>query len=129
MSVDDSALGDLQDVFRSAAFGVVPATRQVVTRGALNVKQGMAADAEAAAPVHAPHFPRSISYDVETSGAVVEAEVGPDKDRQGAQGGLGNILAFGTRNNAPVWDHAAALEREAPALDRFVGEAAERLLS
>lgn len=51
---------------------------------------------------HAKHYPRSISYDMHYSLKQIGAEVGPDKD--GPQGALGNILEFGSVNNAP-WPH------------------------
>lgn len=103
---------DVSDVGRLAAdLGkvgprVVPLARAVVEKGALNVKDGMARDATGIG--HAPAFPSSITYDVRG----LSAEIGPDKNRR--QGALGNILAFGTSKNAPVWNHTAALRREEP---------------
>lgn len=52
---------------------------------------------------HAPAFPFSISYDIKKFGGfgadVISAEIGPDKGR--AQGALGNLIEFGSRNNPP----------------------------
>lgn len=64
---------------------------------------------------YAPHFPRSITYDMRTRliSDTTEAEVGPYEG--GPQWGLGNILYFGTSNNPPrLPDPVGALNREAP---------------
>lgn len=77
---------------------------------------------------HAPHYPRSITYDVESRitaaghGAGVRAEIGPDKDR--TQGALGNILEYGTVNNAPYAHLGPALDRWGSDLDNGLGKAA-----
>lgn len=128
MSMQVEGLSELHGSFLLAEARITGETEKVIRKGALNVKTGMAEDARVAAPRHAPYFPQSISYDITTTATEVEAEIGPDKDRLGRQGALGNLLAFGSRNNAPVWDHAAALEREGQPTEQFVGEAAERLL-
>lgn len=51
-----------------------------------------------------------------------EYEIGIDK---GGVGSLGNIAAFGTSNNAPVFDHTASLRGEAPILADRLGDVAE----
>ena len=106
VSMDVSEVGRLAADLGKAGPAVVPLARAVVEKGALNVKNGMARDATGIG--HAPAFPRSITYDVRG----LSAEIGPDKGRR--QGALGNILAFGTSKNAPVWDHTAAIRREEP---------------
>jgi hypothetical protein len=69
---------------------------------------------------YAPHIPNAVNY---SRLGRLEYEIGVDKD--GPQGGLGNILAYGTSNNAPVVDHTLSLHREVPSLERRLGEAAE----
>jgi hypothetical protein len=87
----------------------------VGTKAAVNVKNGMAADAEGIG--HAPLFPDSITYDVAPAGLrTVLWRIGPDKDRP--QGALGNILYFGTSKNGPVLDVGKALREETPRLER-----------
>lgn len=49
---------------------------------------------------HAPHYPRSITYDMQFGLQQTSAEIGPDKG--GPQGALGNILEYGTSKNAPI---------------------------
>lgn len=75
--------------------------RKALTVTARNVKDEAARLSSGLA--HAPYYPRSITYDVHSSGsstAPFEAEIGPDKGR--AQGALGNILEYGTSKNAPI---------------------------
>ncbi|MFF8817809.1 hypothetical protein ACF07D_07420 [Leucobacter sp. NPDC015123] len=61
--------------------------------------------------LHAPAFPFSVTYDIKGfSGfgvSVISAEIGPDKGRR--QGALGNLIEFGSRNNAPQGIGQAAL--------------------
>lgn len=89
----------------------------VVRKGAQNVMTE--ARQFASGNSHAPHYPRSITWDMLGVGAalsgVIGAEIGPDKDRP--QGALGNILEYGTSKNAPLPHLGPALDREGP---RFV---------
>lgn len=98
-----------------------PKFRQVVSKGALNVKNGMQRDAQSAG--HYKHFHRSISYDLHGD---FEAEIGPDKGQ--IQGALGSILYFGTSNNAPVLDINGPLNRESPRFEDAIADVAEDIL-
>jgi hypothetical protein len=69
---------------------------------------------------------RAVNYDRKFSGSDVEWEIGPDKGR--AQGALGNIIEFGTVNNAPIPGGMPALDRETPRLERYLGDAIEDVL-
>jgi len=82
----------------------------VVSKGALNIKNDWRANASGNA--HAPHYPASITYDMDVRADAVEAEIGPDKDKK--QGALGNILEFGTSKNPPHNDGGRALAVEEP---------------
>lgn len=95
--------------------------RKVTRRSATKVKAGMRRDFSGIQ--HAPHIPRAINYDIFIAGDQVTAEIGVDKD--GPQGPLGNILAYGSVNNAPVVDHTAALRRELPIFIRDLAAAAD----
>jgi hypothetical protein len=61
---------------------------------------------------HAKRLRNAVTYDLKSaalSGAtVLEAEIGPDKDRK--QGALGNLIEFGSINNPPQGQGQAALE-------------------
>lgn len=98
-----------------------PAFRRVVERGALNIKNEMRRDAQSSG--HYRHFHRSISYDMTGE---MSAEIGPDKDK--IQGALGNILYFGTSNNAPVLSLEAPLEHEEPRFEKALADEAEDIL-
>lgn len=91
------------------------AVKQVVAKGALNIKNDWRKSASGLA--HAPAYPSSITYDLdaEPGSGVISAEIGPDKDKR--QGPLGNLIEFGSANNPPHLDGARALAAEEP---RFV---------
>ncbi|MFE6785196.1 hypothetical protein ACFVFF_23355 [Streptomyces sp. NPDC057680] len=97
----------------------------VVTRGALNVKNGWRANAIATAGRHARRYPYSIGYDVTPLPGGATAEIGPDKAK--TQGPLGNLLEFGSSNNPPHNDGGRALIAEAPAFEAHVAALADRL--
>jgi hypothetical protein len=91
--------------------------RQVVARGALNIKRDWRANARATAGAHARLYPLSIGYDdpVTIPGVGVGAVIGPDK--AGPQGPLGNLLEYGSAHNPPHNDGGRALAAEEP---RFI---------
>lgn len=72
---------------------------------------------------HAPLYPASITHDVAWKGATIEAVIGPDKDKP--QGALGNLIEYGSANNPPHGDGAAALEAQAPTFERDLGGAGD----
>lgn len=73
---------------------------------------------------HAPHYPKAITYDVEDRGVGVGvgAEIGPEKERR--QGALGNILEYGTVNNAPFAHLGPALDWWSPDFSQGLEKAA-----
>jgi hypothetical protein len=96
----------------------------VVTKGAQNVKKDWANRWSGLS--HAPHIHRAISYDVNTRPGEVSAEIGPDKDKM--QGPLGNVIEYGTSNNAPIPGGGPALKAEEPRLVKAVGDMLEDIL-
>lgn len=96
----------------------------VVSKGALNVKNDWRANASGNA--HAPHYPASITYDIEDGPESVSAEIGPDKNLK--QGPLGNILEFGTSKNPPHNDGGRALAAEEPRFFEACETVAEQAL-
>jgi hypothetical protein len=109
-------LRDLAADLNKAAVKVFPAVAAVVAKGAHNVKEQMAEEAQSSGSYR--HFHRSIGYDLHKGG--LEAEIGPDK--HGPQGALGNILYFGTSKNAAVLDIESALRDEAPRFEKAIGD-------
>lgn len=75
---------------------------------------------------HAPHYPRSITYDVKLGLRGITAEIGPDKNLP--QGALGNLLEHGSVNNPPNAHLGPALDREVPAVRRHLGTEAVSML-
>lgn len=107
-----------------AAEDVVPEIRKVVEKGLLNIKNG----ARRAISGHpsAPYYPNAIDYDIRQSGDSVTGEVGPNKNRR--QGALGNLLEFGSVNNAPIPHMGPATDKELPKLDKNLDAVVPELL-
>lgn len=103
-------LRELADDLRSASERVVDETRKVVSKGSLNIKKDARARWQGLA--HAPALPRAVTYDVKVSGTTVTGEIGPDKAKR--QGALGNLLEYGSQNNAPRPALSPALDAEQP---------------
>lgn len=107
---------DFSEVNQLAAdLGEVAANAGVLVSKALEVSARNVRDhwrAGASGMRHAPAYPASVTYDLRSfSGfgvTVLEAEIGPDKDRR--QGALGNLIEFGSVNNPPQGQGQAALE-------------------
>lgn len=127
MKITVTTAGDaeLLAVLHDAGRDVVPEVEKVAARGALQVKRDWADRWRGLA--HAPALPRAVSYDVDVRGTRVDAEIGPDKARR--QGALGNLLEFGSVNNAPRPAGAPALAAEAPRFEAALATVGERLLS
>lgn len=122
MSVDFTADGldrlvvDLGKAGRKVTLG----SAKVMAVGARKIRDGMREDFTGHA--HAPAIPRAVDYTV----TGLAFEVGVNKN--GPQGALGNLLAFGSSNNAAVVDHTAAMRRELPSLQRYLADVAEDAL-
>ncbi|MFD9124353.1 hypothetical protein [Kitasatospora sp. NPDC059571] len=116
MTADISGLEALAADLARAAAEIDSRCRQVVSRGALNIKNDWRANARSTAGRHARLYPLSIGYDLTTvPGAGSSALIGPDK--AGPQGALGNLLEYGSVHNPPHNDGGRALLAEEP---RFI---------
>lgn len=125
--LDTTGLDQLAADLRGAPLRVALAARNVMERGALNVKRGMADDARGIG--HLPHLPSSITYDIDVRGNEIHAEIGADQRKPDrTQADLAHIAAFGLADQPPEWPYDAALDREAPELERYLGDAAENML-
>lgn len=121
-TVDTSQLDTLAADLAEIPDDTLPKFKRVVSRGALNVKNDLRADASGG--VSYRHFPRSIDYDITDGG--LGAEIGPNKDQ--IQGALGNLLYFGTSKTGPVLDINGPLHKEEPRLLDAIADVAEDIL-
>ena len=124
VSIDTRDVRDLYRDLSKAPGRIQRKADGVLKKGAVKIKSGMRREFRNVRGWRGhrgyyPHIATAIGFDKIVDGY----EIGIDKN--GDQGGLGNILAFGTSNNAPVVDHTAALRRETPHVLRELGEAAE----
>lgn len=124
MGAHAEGLTELIDDMKHAQEDIVEETRKIVKRGANNIKKD--AKEKWANLAHAPALPRAISYDVDVKGTTVEAEIGPDKAKR--QGALGNLLEYGSSNNAARPALGPALDAEEPNLVRYLEDVGARLL-
>lgn len=92
---------------------LVPRVHAVVKKAALNIKNDWR-DTWSGHSYIKP-LARSVSFDMMPSFKAIKAEIGPDKDRP--QGALGNIIEFGTLNNAPIPGGLQALMKEVPKME------------
>jgi hypothetical protein len=125
ITVESVGFDELAADLRHAAERAPEEIRKVVSKGALNIKTDWRRRWGGLA--HAPAIPRAVTYDIKSSGSKVEAEIGPDKALR--QGALGNLLEFGSVNNAPIPGGAPALETEGPKFTKALEDLAERLLT
>lgn len=100
---------------------LAPQVAATVKKGAQNIKDDWAdrwSDLDSA-----PRLDAAISYSLAGGGyGVFAAEIGPDKDRP--QGALGNLVEYGSVNNAPIPGGAPALDAEEPRFTKAIAGAA-----
>jgi len=101
---------ELIEILEKADAEAVAEARQVVAKGLLNIKK--AAREAWSGLAHAPSLPRAVTYETDVSGTAAFGEVGPDKAKR--QGALGNLLEYGSVNNAPRPALDPALTAEEP---------------
>lgn len=126
-SIDMSEVTAFEHDLGRVAGRMVADVDATVKKGADNIKRDMEAHASGRlAGGYAKHFPRTISYDRAAKFGLIAYEVGPDKDR--AQGALGNLLYFGSKNNDPVLDIEVGIGEETPRLTNALGDLIEGVL-
>lgn len=109
-TVDTSEVTQLATDLGRVAESAGPLVRKALEVSARNVRDHWRTGA--AGMRHAPAYPASVTYDLSSfsgfGATVLEAEIGPDKDRP--QGALGNLIEFGSINNPPQGQGQAALD-------------------
>jgi hypothetical protein len=118
---DISGLNELVRDFMTAPLNAQRKANQAVRDAARGVEAKWRQ--QAAFSRHAPLYPASITHDIEWKGAAVEAEIGPDKDLP--QGALGNLIEYGSVNNPPHADGAAALQAQRISFEQALDKAVE----
>jgi hypothetical protein len=103
---------------------LIPEARKVVSKGALNIKEEWRRRWSGFR--HAPALPYAVTYDTAEEGTRLSAEIGPDKDKR--QGALGNLLEFGSPNNAPHPAGSPALDAEQPRFEKAIENLGLQLL-
>jgi hypothetical protein len=114
---------ELADAWDEAAARSDEDLRQVVRKGAVNVKKDWRTAWSGFK--HAPDLPDAVTFDEDDEAGNLGAEIGPDKSK--SQGALGNLLEFGSVNNAPHPGGQPALDAEEPHFERAAGDVAEKL--
>jgi hypothetical protein len=125
IEVDVTGLDELISDLDRAAKAVPVGVRTVVQKGALNIKKDW--QQRWTGLSSAPSLAAAVSYDTKEVPFGASAEIGPDKARR--QGALGNLLEFGSVNNAPHPGGLPALEAEAPRFEKALGDLVEKLLN
>ena len=124
MEVRVEGLNELIDALDNAAKVTPEQIRKVVARGALQIKKDW--QQRWSGHSYIPALPYAVSYDTKLSVGGGSAEIGPDKGRP--QGPLGNLIEFGSENNAPIPGGQPALDAEAPRFEKALGDLAEKVL-
>jgi hypothetical protein len=124
VAIDTKALNALVKDLAHAQVAVLMAAKGVVSKGALNIKRD--AQSKVLGLKHAPAYPFSIGYDMHSTSTSVYANVGPDKDKR--QGALGNLIEYGSVNNAPRPHIAPSVRAELPRFEKSIQDAAAKAL-
>jgi hypothetical protein len=121
--MDDSELRRLQVDLEEAPARIQLGAHKTLGRAGDLVNRGMKRDARGHR--YLPRLPRSVSNEF-IDRWTQEIGLSPIP---GTQGRLAHIIVYGSINNAPVYDHTAALRRETPTiLDMFAAEAEDDTL-
>lgn len=114
-------VSELEELARQLAdpVPVLRQTRDIVNRGALNVKRDWQTNARATAGRHARLYPHTVDYDVRASGTSIEAEIGPSG---GGQADLAPVLEYGSPTSPPHRDGNRAADAELPRFVQAMGQ-------
>jgi hypothetical protein len=116
---DAGELRNLEVDLREAPGRAQRGARVVLANGGRRIDRGMKADARGHR--YLPHLPDAVSHEF-IAPLEVEIGLGPD----GSQGSLAHIIAYGSVNNAPVYDHTAALRRATPRIEKDFADMLEK---
>ena len=115
---DSSDLRKLEIDLRGAPMRIQRDAEKIVWRGADLVARGMRR--EVGGHRFLPHLPHTVSREMVGR---YEAEIGMETSRK--QGRLAHIMAYGSANNDPVFDHTAPLRAATPRIVKMTGDEGE----
>lgn len=119
IEMDDRELRKLEVDLSESKLRVQFGATKTLRRSASRVDLAMREDASGHR--YLPNLPNAVSHELLDS---LTAEIGLAPD--GDQGSLAHIIAYGSVNNAPVYDHTAGLRRWTPWILNQFGEMAEK---
>lgn len=125
MTADMSEVDKLARDLGASAANALRDVRAVIQKGALNIKNDLRDQANAAGIPEAANLARSISYDTTLTPGGIKAEIGPTKaKKKSGRGGSFAFLYFGNSKNGPVLpDPGDALKREAGNVETYIDKA------
>ena len=118
MSLDFADVVGFARDLDGAGAKVTLAARQVVKKGAVNVKKRL--QSEASGVEHAPGLPRAISFDVELSGDEIVADIGPET---GGAGSLALLYLGNSKTGPRLPDPVLAADSEAEVMAGYLADA------
>ena len=116
---------ELELDFAKVGTGFAKEVEKVTGKGAFNIKKQW--KGLWSGHPHIPMLPRAITYDLHGKATEADAEIGPDKEKR--QGALGNVIEFGTENNAPIPGGLPSLAAEEPRYVQALADLAEEAIS
>jgi hypothetical protein len=119
IEIDDSELRTLQLDLEKAPARIQLGAHKTLGRAGDLVDKGMKEDARGHRFL--PRLPKSVSHEFLD---YYTQEIGLSPIPR-TQGRLAHIIVYGSVNNAPVYDHTAALRRSEPAILEMFGRTAE----
>jgi hypothetical protein len=121
MTYDASDFLIFAEVARESANHVIAQTKRSVTRGAVNVKNQLRADANGSRSFR--QVGSTVNFDIESDSTSTEASIGPNK-QVGTSASLAGIAYFGTSKpgGGTLPDPVKALEAEAAKFESAIGD-------
>jgi len=120
-AIDDDELRNLEVDLSGAPIRVQRAAGVTLRKAGAILDEGMREDASGHR--HLPKLADAVSHEMRGEW---EVEAGLKPEGKKNQGSLAHIIAYGSINNAPVYDHTAVLRRHKEDIDRMFGDDVEK---
>lgn len=118
--IDDDELRNLEVDTSEAPKRIQWAANKTLRRAGEILDEGMRQDASGHRFL--PSLADAVSHEMRGEWEV-EAGLSPQGKRN--QGSIAHIMAYGSVNNAPVYDHTAVLRRSRPVIEKMFGDDVE----